>query len=106
MGIRNRSYSSDVISSALRGYEAGLSQRKISEALSIPRTTIREWIHDYRKGRMKQVEIEHSHHWLISSPNGPISLGRCKVCFIEREFLNAYESGFNWTRSGSSDGEA
>ena len=98
MGIRNRSYSSDVISSALMGYEAGLSQREIGAVLSIPRTTVREWINDYRRGKVDRVEVQHGHHWLIASPSGPISLGRCRVCFIEREFENSQEYGVGWNR--------
>lgn len=28
------------------------------------------------------------HHWLIDSPNGRTSRGRCKVCGAERDFRN------------------
>jgi hypothetical protein len=32
------------------------------------------------------------HYWVIDSPNGPQSQGTCKVCGIEKEFMNYLES--------------
>ncbi|HYM13970.1 MAG TPA: hypothetical protein VEZ14_00225 [Dehalococcoidia bacterium] len=37
------------------------------------------------------------HHWVIASPNGAMSLGKCKVCGLEREFPNSAEDGL-WER--------
>ncbi len=36
-------------------------------------------------------EIEETciHHWMIDSPNGPISTGTCKLCGVESEFRNS-----------------
>lgn len=31
---------------------------------------------------------ECTHHWLISSPNGPTSHGECKHCGITKDFSN------------------
>jgi len=31
-----------------------------------------------------------THHWIIETPNGPISKGVCKLCGEEREFSNQY----------------
>lgn len=31
------------------------------------------------------------HHWLIETPDGPTSEGRCKRCGQRRSFLNVYE---------------
>lgn len=28
------------------------------------------------------------HHWMIKSPSGPVSVGRCKRCNEKREFRN------------------
>lgn len=28
------------------------------------------------------------HHWVIETPNGPLSHGTCKVCGLERDFYN------------------
>lgn len=37
------------------------------------------------------------HHWVIASPNGAMSLGKCKTCGMEREFPNSAEDGL-WER--------
>ena len=31
------------------------------------------------------------HHWVIDAPNGPKSLGHCKLCGRTRKFLNSSE---------------
>lgn len=31
------------------------------------------------------------HHWLIESPDGPVSMGVCRLCGAEREFQNYTE---------------
>ena len=36
------------------------------------------------------------HSWLVETPNGPLSLGRCKKCGAERVYKNwLYEENFN-----------
>ena len=37
-----------------------------------------------------QVKRECGHYWLIESPGGPISKGRCKLCGAEKEFSNSW----------------
>ncbi len=39
-----------------------------------------------------------AHHWVIASPNGEMSLGRCKLCGAEKEFPNSAED-YLWERS-------
>lgn len=39
-----------------------------------------------------------AHHWVIASPNGEMSLGRCKACGAEKEFPNSAED-YLWERS-------
>jgi hypothetical protein len=39
-----------------------------------------------------------AHHWVIASPNGEMSMGRCKVCGAEKEFPNSAED-YLWERS-------
>lgn len=39
-----------------------------------------------------------AHHWVIASPNGEMSTGRCKVCGAEKEFPNSAED-YLWERS-------
>ena len=39
------------------------------------------------------------HHWVIETPEGPVSIGKCKLCGEEREFNNSI--GFaasSWAR--------
>jgi hypothetical protein len=38
-----------------------------------------------------------AHHWIIASPEGAMSLGRCKRCGLEKEFPNSAEDGL-WQR--------
>ncbi len=38
-----------------------------------------------------------AHHWIIASPEGAMSLGRCKRCGLEKEFPNSAEDGL-WMR--------
>ncbi len=45
------------------------------------------------------------HHWLIASPDGAVSMGRCKVCGESREFHNSLVDSF-WERDGSEQGGA
>ena len=40
-------------------------------------------------------DVECKHHWCISRPEGPTSIGNCKNCGSEREFLNYFE-GSTW----------
>ena len=44
--------------------------------------------------------IQCTHHWQIESPNGPVSIGRCKRCGEIREFNNSIQ-GSGWDRQGS-----
>ena len=38
-----------------------------------------------------------AHHWVIATPNGEMSVGKCKVCGTEKEFPNSAEDGL-WER--------
>ncbi|MDE2765446.1 MAG: hypothetical protein OXI25_03320 [Chloroflexota bacterium] len=42
----------------------------------------------------------HGHHWLIESPNGPTSMGVCRICGAEREFKNSVQIT-SWESDGS-----
>ena len=33
-----------------------------------------------------------SHHWVIDTPNGPTSIGTCKLCSAKQEFINSLGS--------------
>lgn len=41
------------------------------------------------------------HHWLIESPSGALSRGRCKVCGEERQFRNS-ANDYIWDDDSSS----
>lgn len=43
---------------------------------------------------------DHGCHWIIESPNGPFSKGRCKICGAEREFKNSIQIT-SWESDGS-----
>jgi len=88
---RSHSYSREIIGAVIRGYASGLSQRGISDVLGIPRTTLREWVRDYRSGKLIiSVEIpRHSHYWVVPPPSSGMHVnGTCKVCFMIRGFSN------------------
>ena len=44
----------------------------------------------------KQID-ECQHHWIIDTPNGPTSQGKCKKCGIGTEFRNSVQSS-GWDR--------
>ncbi len=33
-----------------------------------------------------------AHHWIIDTPEGPVSKGRCRLCGEEREFSNSVDT--------------
>lgn len=40
------------------------------------------------------------HHWMIASPNGPTSMGECKLCGAQAEFRNSIP-GSGWDRESA-----
>lgn len=40
------------------------------------------------------------HHWMIASPNGPVSEGVCKLCGERSEFRNSMPIS-GWDRQGA-----
>jgi hypothetical protein len=43
------------------------------------------------------------HHWIIDSPEGPTSFGRCKLCGATAEFTNELQSVLEKRRDASED---
>ena len=39
----------------------------------------------------KCIEKGETCHWVIEPPNGPVSMGKCKKCDVEKEFKNSFE---------------
>jgi hypothetical protein len=50
---------------------------------------------------VEQPEIKCHHYWVIEVANGPKSIGRCKYCDEEKEFLNAFPDFNPMRRRGS-----
>jgi hypothetical protein len=48
----------------------------------------------------QQPVTECQHHWIIESPNGPVSMGVCKLCGVRSEFKNSIQ-GSGWDRDSS-----
>ena len=49
---------------------------------------------------MEEIENqtdECQHHWIIDTPNGPTSSGKCKKCGVSTEFRNSVQSS-GWDR--------
>ena len=49
---------------------------------------------------VESVESDCNHHWVIESPNGPTSLGRCRTCGELREFKNSIQIT-SWESEGN-----
>ena len=45
--------------------------------------------------------MECAHHWVIETPAGPLSHGRCKLCGQDREFRNSPDNAFYWEDDAS-----
>ena len=43
------------------------------------------------------------HHWIIETPDGPVSTGRCRLCGEERQFSNSLETWGGWTLKNRHD---
>ena len=46
---------------------------------------------------LERTTIVCRHHWVIDTPSGPKSQGRCKLCGAEREFQN-YSGDYIWEK--------
>jgi len=84
-------YPSELVALALLRYIRGCPQRSIADGVGVPRGTIRSWIESFDGGRLGKGVGDHSHHWIIDEPNGPVSSGLCKICFDRRDFRNSSE---------------
>jgi hypothetical protein len=48
----------------------------------------------------KKILVEEcTHYWVVDQPNGPVSIGNCKLCGHKEEFRNSMP-GSGWDRSG------
>ena len=78
--------------------QQGLSVRELAAGLGLPVKTVQDWVY---RGAMpspaNRVSLEDfvrlmcAHHWVIESPDGPVSRGVCKLCGQVRGFANSIE---------------
>ena len=92
--------------------ERGLTVREFARELDVPLKTAQDWV--YRdvapaaenQGKLSEYIISHcAHHWLIATPNGPVSEGVCQRCGHRREFQNSSPE-YHWPATkvaGSTD---
>ena len=85
--------------------QQGLSVRELASELEVPLKTVQDWV--YRgvvPSPANQVKLDEvvtcAHHWIIETPDGPVSKGRCKLCSKVREFSNSVETSGGWTNRG------
>jgi transposase-like protein len=82
-----KNYNIATKNNVLSEFETGMGIMALSRKYSIPKSTIQGWI---------KLQ-EHSHHWVIASPNGPTSIGRCKICGeVRQDFANSFEGNGHW----------
>ena len=44
----------------------------------------------------ESTEVICSHHFIIEPPNGPVSIGICRLCGIQREHWNSLHDVHHW----------
>jgi len=82
-----KNYNISIKNKVLSDFETGMGVMALSRKHNIPKSTIQGWI------KLK----EHPHHWIIASPNGPTSIGRCKICGeVKQDFSNTVEGNGHW----------
>ena len=64
-------------------------------------TTIEERQERKAEPQADEAEITCQHHWVIETPRGALSLGRCKRCGEERDFRNSATDHLWEAESGS-----
>ena len=83
--------------------QQGLSVRQLAFELEVPLKTVQDWVYrgvvpsPANQARLDEVVVC-THHWVIETPHGPVSIGRCKLCGEEREFNNSIDvAAVSWT---------
>ena len=86
-----------------------LSVRQLAAELEVPLKTVQDWV--YRgvvPSQANQAKLDEvvpcPYHWIIETPDGPVSTGRCRLCGGEREFRNSIETWGGWTARGENKG--
>ncbi len=85
----------------LRLQQHGLSVRQLALELEVPLKTVQDWVYrgvvpsPANQEKLDEV-VTCAHHWLIETPDGPVSQGKCRLCGGEREFNNSVETWGGW----------
>ena len=85
--------------------QQGLSVRELASELEVPLKTVQDWVYrgvvpsPANQEKLDEV-VACTHHWIIETPDGPVSIGRCKLCRKVREFTNSVETSGGWTNRG------
>ncbi len=76
--------------------QQGLSVRQLAFELEVPLKTVQDWVYrgvvpsPTNQEKLDEV-VACTHHWIIETPEGPVSKGTCRMCGAEREFSNSIE---------------
>ena len=89
-------YSQTTIQKVIGRSMSGKTPTELSREFNIPRRTIRNWIVKHKEGG-----LEHVHHWVLETPNGPLSKGTC-FCGKEDYFPNSSNANGHWTKANGS----
>ncbi len=83
--------------------QQGLSIRQLALELEVPLKTVQDWVYrgvvpsPANQEKLDEV-VTCTHHWIIETPDGPISKGQRQLCGEERDFNNSTEyRGGSWT---------
>jgi transposase-like protein len=83
-----KEYDTAIKDKVISDFLSGTGIMELSRKHEIPKSTLQGWI----------KKAEHHHHWLVESPNGPKSKGRCVICKEEKYFSNSIEVT-SWPKS-------
>ncbi len=80
----------------------GLSVRQLAFELEVPLKTVQDWVYrgvvpsPANQPKLDEV-VACPHHWIIETPEGPVSQGRCRLCGEVKEFSNSVETWGGWS---------
>ena len=74
--------------------QQGWSVRQLAAELEVPLKSVQDWVYrgvvpsPANQAKLDEVVVC-THHWVIETPDGPVSMGRCRLCGEEREINNS-----------------
>ena len=74
----------------INGHRNGIVTNEISRITGYARSTCQRWVNRYKKKEIRFKGIpSHPHHFIVDTPNGPISRGVCKICLEVKDHYNS-----------------